>query len=152
MPSLTRAVRRNCLVILERLRAHAYHSHRRADFMRESGSQRADRGEPVRALQLALEFQFAPMPFIEIGARLIELLIELAEFFAEQFQFAARSAIGIVRRKISLPSPTDRPAAARRSDAPSAGMTVATMPISTSATTIDAMDCARLSRATFVQS
>ncbi len=43
-------VRRRCLVILERFGAHAYHAHRSADLVRETGGQRANRREAVRAL------------------------------------------------------------------------------------------------------
>ena len=99
MPSFTRESGEIVSSCCRDLGAHADHAHRGADFVRESGGQRADGGEPVRALQLALEFQFAPMAILEIDARLVELLIELAEFFAEQFHFAARAPIGIARRK-----------------------------------------------------
>ena len=92
-------VRRHCIVILESLGAHANHSHGSADLVRESGGQRADRGETISALKIALEFQFATMPLLEVGAGLGELLIELAKFFAEQFHFAAGGAIRIVRGK-----------------------------------------------------
>ena len=83
MPSFSRDSSEIVPILLQVLRAHANHSHRRADLVRESRRQGADGGEPIRALQLALEFQLAPMPSRDIGARRVQLLIEPAEFLAQ---------------------------------------------------------------------
>src|SRR5579875_1193770 len=73
--------------------AAANHAHRRADLVRQSRRQRADRRQALSMLQFAFERELAAMSLKQVAARGFQLLIKSAEFLGQQRDFISRARL-----------------------------------------------------------